>query len=503
MVNPDQSAVLAAQAVKHPVPLGTHVPARNRGWLVRRSLRTADALGLTLAFVLTALVFGPGSGDTNHAARGMEFLLFLLSLPLWLLGAKLYELYDRDEERTEHATSDDFVGVLHLVTLGAWLLYIAAELSGLADPELAKVAVFWALAILLLTLGRGAARTYCRRRPAYIQNTLIVGAGEVGQLVARKLTQHPEYGLRLMGFVDANPVALRQDIRALRVLGPPEELPEIVRNSAIERVVIAFSNESSEESVGLVRKLESMNVQVDIVPRLFDAIGPNVLVHSVEGLPLLGLPPSKLLPFSRAIKRVGDVIGASLLLLLTSPLFAFIAWRIKHDSPGPVFFRQERLGAGMRPFTALKFRTMYVDTDDSAHRDFIKATMSSKAVPAEGGLYKLARPGAITRSGHWLRETSLDELPQLINVLRGDMSLVGPRPCIAYETENFAPNHFERFRVPAGITGLWQVTARAHSTFGEALDLDVAYARNWSLTLDLMLLIRTPFVLLRQRKGTA
>ena len=189
--------------------------------------------------------------------------------------------------------------------------------------------------------------------------------------------------------------------------------------------------------------------------------------------------------------------------ILTSPIFAFAAWRIRSDSPGPVFFRQRRVGHHARVFTALKFRTMKVDTDESAHREFIRSTMDSKSAPSANGLYKLDQADAVTRCGRWLRKTSLDELPQLINVLRGDMSLVGPRPCLEYELQLFEPHHHERFRVPAGITGLWQVTARAHSTFGEALELDVAYARNWSLGLDILLLFKTPFQLLRQRKATA
>jgi lipopolysaccharide/colanic/teichoic acid biosynthesis glycosyltransferase len=140
---------------------------------------------------------------------------------------------------------------------------------------------------------------------------------------------------------------------------------------------------------------------------------------------------------------------------------------------------------------------MKVDTSDDEHREYVRATMNSSAVPSDNGLYKLERGDAVTMFGRWLRRTSLDELPQLINVLKGDMSLVGPRPCLAYETEHFAPHHFERFRVPAGITGLWQVTARAHATFGEALELDVVYARGWSLGLDLRLLLRTPLEALR------
>ena len=181
----------------------------------------------------------------------------------------------------------------------------------------------------------------------------------------------------------------------------------------------------------------------------------------------------------------------------------YAAIRIKLDSAGPVFFRQERLGLDMRPFTCLKFRTMQVDTDPEEHRAYVESITSSRASVNGNGMYKLNRDDAVTPFGRWLRKTSLDELPQLLNVLRGDMSIVGPRPCIPYEVEFFQPHHVERFLVPQGITGLWQVSARANSTFGEALDMDVAYVRGWSLGLDLRLLFRTPFALLRQRRATA
>jgi len=214
----------------------------------------------------------------------------------------------------------------------------------------------------------------------------------------------------------------------------------------------------------------------------------------------VSLPPVRLSRSSLALKRSMDTAGAILGLILTAPLFAYAAWRIKRESPGPVFFRQRRLGMDMREFTVLKFRTMREDTDDAPHRAFIKRTMSRDAAFEGNGIYKLDRADAVTPFGGWLRRTSLDELPQLINVLRGEMSLVGPRPCIPYEIEDFAPHHFERFLVPQGLTGLWQVTARASATFGEALDMDVAYARSWSLGLDLALIFKTPIQLLRPKR---
>jgi exopolysaccharide biosynthesis polyprenyl glycosylphosphotransferase len=472
-----------------------------RGHLVRRALLAADIGGLAAAFIAVQFLFGLGQGGANFFNVRTAVLLFLFALPGWLAVAKLFELYDRDEERTLHSTVDDVQAVFHLVTTGVWVFYVGTLVFHAPEPNLPKLAAFWALTIAAITGGRAVARAACRRRPTYRQRTVIVGAGEVGQLVARKLRQHPEYGIDLLGFVDDQPRAMRRDLGLIALLGSSDDLPDLVRRGRIERVVIAFSRDSTNETVELVRKLKALSVQIDIVPRLYDVVGPNVLVHDVEGLPLLGLPTAKPFPFAAQIKRAGDIVGALIGLTLTAPLFALAAWRIRRESPGPVFFRQTRLGKDMREFTLLKFRTMYTDVDHSLHRKYIAQTMSANAQVGENGLYKLDRNDAITRFGHWLRKTSL-ELPQLINVLRGEMSLVGPRPCLAYETEHFAPHHFERFIVPQGITGLWQVTARAHATFGEALDMDVSYARNWSLGLDLWLFVRTPLEVLR-RTGTA
>ena len=474
-------------------------PRRSRGWLVRRALLCADIVGLLAAFVVTQLVLGHAF-DGIRADVAELFVFFLISLPAWTLAAKLYGLYDRDEERTDHSTSDDVVGVFHLVTVGAWILYAGAWLTGVTTPDLEKTALFWALAILFITVGRALGRGLVRRSASYIQNAVVVGGGHVGQLIARKYLLHPEYGIRLLGIVDDEPLAQRDELEGIE-LWPTDRLLDLVRERQIDRVVIAFSHESDERTLALIRGLRELSVQIDVVPRLFDVLPPNADVHSVEGLPLLSLRPARISRSSRLVKRSLDIVGSSMLLLLTAPLFAYVAWRIRRDSPGPVLFRQTRLGQDMKEFTALKFRTMTNGPHDSAHREYLKSIMSSNAPVGGNGLYKLERPEAITNVGRWLRKTSLDELPQLLNVLRGDMSLVGPRPCIPYETSLFGPHHFERFLVPAGITGLWQVTARSRATFGEALDLDVAYARGWSLGLDLRLLARTPLQVFRD-KGT-
>jgi len=470
-----------------------------RGWLVRRALVGADLLGLSIAFLVAELSLRQPSLQDNAADGESQVLLFVLTLPLWVVVAKLHGLYERDEERTHHTTVDDFTRVFHVVTVGAWIVFAGPRLLGIADLDLFKISVFWGVAIVAIPALRAGARACCQRHLSYLQNTIIVGEGEVGQLIARKLLQHPEYGVNLVGFVDVNARKRRSDLDHVPHLGAPGRLADLVSLLDVERVIVAFTRGGYGEQLTTIRSLNDRGVQIDVVPRLWEIVTPNADLHTVEGLPLVGLRPVKLSRSSRLLKRAIDLAVAGLMLAAAAPFFVYVAWRIKRDSPGPVFFRQTRIGLNSHEFTMLKFRTMKVGTADDEHRAYIRATMDRNAGPEAGGVFKLQRRDAVTRVGRWLRGTSLDELPQLINVLRGEMSLVGPRPCLPYEVEGFEEHHFERFHVPAGITGLWQVTARAHSTFAEALEMDVAYARGWSLALDLKLLLLTPVQLLRQR----
>ncbi len=207
-----------------------------------------------------------------------------------------------------------------------------------------EVLLFWVFGVVFVTTGRAAARVMSRRTLAYVQNAVIVGAGDIGQLVGRKLLQHPEYGINLVGFVDSEPKERHSNLGHLTLLGVPEELPEIVRLLGIERVVIAFSRDDPEETLQIIRSLGHFAVQIDIVPRLFEIVGPSAEVHTLEAMPMLGLPPDRISRSSMLLKRALDVAGATFLLVVTAPLFAVFAWKIKRDSAGPVFFRQQRLG---------------------------------------------------------------------------------------------------------------------------------------------------------------
>ena len=475
---------------------------RSRTWVTRRTLMFFDMLGLSIAFLTSTAIFA-SSGIGDHFDPGLETLVFLATLPLWLAFANVFGLYKHDAARADHSTADETLGVISLVTLGTWVVFVGSWATKLAQPELDRLVSFWMFSLLLVITGRGVARAIVRKLPAYSQSAVVVGAGHVGQLVARKIQQHPEYGIDLVGFVDDNPRERRTDISDLPVLGGVTDLPELVSTRGVERVIVAFSGEADTRTMALVRSLRDRDVMVDVVPRLYELVGPSAEVHLIEGMPLLTVPPARISNGSLSLKRALDIVVASVLLVLTSPLFLVAAIRIRRESEGPVFFRQTRLGANMRPFSVFKFRTMTVGVDESKHREYIESTMTAGATLNGNGTYKLERESEVTPFGKFLRKTSLDELPQLLNVLRGEMSLVGPRPCIPYETEFFEPHHFDRFLVPQGITGLWQATARAKSTFGEALEMDVAYVRGWSLGLDLRLLLRTPFALMRQRRATA
>jgi len=469
---------------------------RRRGWIVRRALLAADVLGLLAAFLLAELVGRQGSPG-GHVDVELEAALFLATLPVWVVAAKLYGLYDRDEERTDHSTVDDVPGIFHLVTVGVWLLLFAGWLTSSINPDLLKLTTFWALAIAFVTLGRALARAGCRRTVSYVQNAIIVGADDVGQLAARKLLRHPEYGINLVGFVDAGRPALHPEIAHLAVLGRPDQLLDAVGAFDVERVLIAFSDRPDDGTLDLVRSLKSVDVQVDVVPHLFELVSSNAGIHTIEGLPLVSLPPLRLSPSSRLLKRALDVGVAAAGLVLLSPAFAAVAVAILVDSGRPVFFRQVRMGARDRTFRIVKFRTMTPGAE--GRRDELAHLNTHARNGGDDRMFKAKDDPRVTRVGRFLRRTSLDELPQLWNVLRGDMSLVGPRPLPLEEDRHVGSWARRRLDLRPGITGPWQVLGRSEIPFEEMVKLDYLYVTGWTLGSDLKLLARTIPVLFSVR----
>jgi exopolysaccharide biosynthesis polyprenyl glycosylphosphotransferase len=460
-------------------------------------LALADVAGLTTAFVLAELVVL--DGRTGAWSGTAEVILFAVTLPLWIVLADLQGLYKRDEERTDHSTADDLVGVIQLVTLGTWLFLGGMWLTRLGSPTIPKLFIFWATAIVAVTAARAAARAYCRRRLEYVQNTVIVGAGTVGQVVARKLLQHPEYGTNVVGLVDVKPRERLPGLRRLPLLGRPAELREIVGRYGVERVIFAFSDEPSEQTVAVVRSIKDLDVQIDVVPRLFELVGPSADIFTVEGIPLVGLPPLRLSRRAQLLKRALDLVVATLGLVLLAPFLALVALLVRLDSGGPALFWQARVGAGGRVFRMGKFRTMCTDAEE---RKGELVHLNRHARPGgDPRMFKIDRDPRVTRVGAFLRRYSLDELPQLINVLKGEMSLVGPRPLIAEEARHVSDWALRRLDLKPGMTGLWQVLGRSAIPFDEMVRLDYLYVTSWSLWRDCLLLLRTLPVVARGEQG--
>jgi exopolysaccharide biosynthesis polyprenyl glycosylphosphotransferase len=483
-------------------PAREHLRLRSRGALVRATLLTADIVALVIAFLATELLFPSlvaGGGGAGSAFSTTEWALFFLMLPVWPVMARLYGLYRHDQERTDWSTADDLVRVFNLLTAGTWLLMFGARVTGWAQPDTLKLSVFWVLALASVSVGRVGARTFCRRQLAYVQNAVIVGAGRVGQRVACKLTQHREYGINVVGFVDKDPLSWdggntigpSHD----RLLGSIDDLPNLVRYFDVERVVLAFSEVKDERTLEALRQIADLDVQIDVVPRLYELIGPDAVIHSAEGLPLIGLPPVRLSRAAQATKRLLDVVLSALGLLALAPLWLAVAIAIKLDSRGPVFYRQTRMGARSRPFRIFKFRTMAVDAD--ARKADVIAFNRHAEPGGDPRMFKISYDPRVTSVGRFLRRYSIDEFPQLLNVLIGQMSLVGPRPLILDEDSHVAGWARRRLDVKPGMTGLWQVYGGSSIPFGEMVQLDYRYVRTWSVWNDVLLLIRTGAVVLR------
>lgn len=322
-----------------------------------------------------------------------------------------------------------------------------------------------------------------RPRRGDVRNVLIVGAGSVGQRVASYVQEHAEAGRAVSGFLD-NDKPLGNG-----VIGRVRDLPRLARTEFVDEVILAAPHDRSL-ILQVLREALHLRLDVEMVPELFGCKPEGNEVEHVGGLPVICLYAEHLPATGLVLKRLADVAGAGLALLLLSPLLTLIAGLIKLDSPGPVLYCAPRAGRKGRPFRCCKFRTMVSNADE------LKNNLRG-CNQRSGPFFKIADDPRVTRLGHFLRRYSMDELPQLWNVLRGDMSLVGPRPHPLDDLAAYEIEHLARLDVTPGITGLWQVTARRDPSFERGMELDREYIRTWSLASDMRILLKTVVAVVR------
>ncbi len=336
----------------------------------------------------------------------------------------------------------------------------------------------------LSRLGKRWLRTRLRQRGLGVDRLLIVGAGEVGRTVMRNVVAQPALGYHVVGFVDDDPDKGGTDIGRFQALGNTANIPSLVQELAIDEVIITLPWMYHRKIVSIVAQCEREQVRVRIVPDIFQMTLSHLDVEDLGGVPMIGVRDISIGGTQLLFKRVADVAVALVGLVLFFPVFALIGVAIRLDSPGPVIFRQLRVGKNEQVFACFKFRTMHEGADEA------KETLREQN-EVDGPIFKIRNDPRVTTVGRFLRRTSLDELPQLVNVLMGHMSLVGPRPAIPAEVQRYQSWHKRRLEVAPGITGLWQVSGRSELTFDEMVLLDLYYIENWSPFLDFQILFRT------------
>jgi exopolysaccharide biosynthesis polyprenyl glycosylphosphotransferase len=457
----------------------TSVRATRRDTLTRTALRVADLVAATTSAALGTLL-ADGAGGWAPAA----LFTVLVVLMMQALG-----LYGRDGVVLRASLLDELPTVLQAVSSAAALTVLAGPVAVSVDQGALTRA--WLLACLLLPAGRQVARAGVFRATAH-ERVLILGSGVIGTLAAYKIGKHPELGLRVVGCIDVGEDDRPSVTERPELLGGIGDIEDVIARHGVDRVVIAFSAAPHDDLLEAIRRCKRRGLKIDVIPRLFEVIGSRVEVHSVEGLTLLGLRGHVRSRGALAAKRAMDVVVATAALVVLSPLFLLIAVLVRLSSPGPVLFRQERIGRGQQPFAMLKFRTMVKDAEA------LKAALADLNDVQDRRMFKMIEDPRITPVGRLLRCASLDELPQFVNVLRGEMSLVGPRPLIRSESDAVLGWHRTRLDLTPGLTGPWQVMGRQHVPFDEMVKIDYLYVAEWSLWQDVKLVLRTVPVVLRR-----
>jgi len=434
----------------------------------RRMLALADCSSALAALACRYAVIG-----TAPSARLVAPSLLLVGAVV--VVAKLLGLYDRDELLLRKSTLEESSAVFQLATLYALLAALLDRQLGHAQLLPGSLLALWSLMFIFTMVARWCARHLVGRR-APAERCLVVGDARHMNAIAARLSLGRNVNAVLVGEL---PIRLDDEHTQLM-----RRLERRVRERDVHRVILAPEVSDSDLVLDVVRAVKDLGVKVSLLPRLFEVIGSSVVFDDIAGITVLGVRRFGLTRSSAAIKRTMDILGAALGLLAVAPMMALIALTIRLDSRGPVFFRQTRVGRGGERFEMLKFRSMVPGADEM--RDELVARAG-----ADGDLFKLSEDPRMTRVGRVLRSTSLDELPQLVNVLRGDMSLVGPRPLIVDEDALVRGWQRRRLELTPGMTGPWQILGSTRVPLGEMVKMDYLYIANWSLLGDVKIILRT------------
>ena len=494
------------------------VPGRAPRWIVptvKASLVVADALAVAVSFIVAFTIRQGVSAFAGDGRVGWsEAFAPYGALLLFVVGIRLlsFRYCDLYRVRGEFSFVHDGIRIFKATAIGSLLIVAAAFLyrGGFAFRAFSYARGVFVADFVLVLLSVGLIRlvirsvqTFVRSRQINLIPTLVVGRGHEASLFIREMRERPALGYRVIGMIDTPSAETNQtdSYEGVPVVGTLEGLPEAIRDSGANEVIIADSQVNGDAMFEVMMRCgRRRGVEFRIAPNLFNCLPRKTEIDQIGVLPMIRLFREPLSSSARLLKRTSDLVISALSIAVLLPLWLLIALLIKLDSRGPVFYTQERVGMDGRLFLLYKFRTMVANADAELHREYQRAFIAGRAEANLGDnekpTYKLLSDPRITRVGKFLRRTSLDEVPQLWNVLLGDMSIVGPRPPIPYEVEAYELWHRKRLDMKPGLTGLWQVSGRNRLPFEEMVRLDLFYIENWSLLLDLQIILRTGFVML-------
>jgi len=443
----------------------------------RRMLAVADVVAATVAVLLAISIIGDDSLEPVGIAL----------LPIVVLASKLLGLYDRDEVLLRKSTLEDVPLLFQLATLYTLLIWLLQDVTVRGYLSQVQVLGLWASLLVFAVACRWFARwVYARVTP--IERCLLIGDRDAYGRVADKLTTDGLIHATLVGRVPLEDDAV---VSGDEVLGTLSDLQLIIPAEGVNRVILTPPAADTDPMLDVIRTVKGLGVKVSLLPRVFEVVGSAVEFDDLGGMIVLGIRRFGLPRSSLRLKRATDFVGATLAAVLLAPLLAAIASAIKLDSRGPVLFRQTRVGKDGCCFGMFKFRTMVCEAETL--KEHLRARNEAD------GLFKISDDPRVTRVGRFLRRTSLDELPQLINVLRGEMSLVGPRPLVIEEDETLTGWHRRRLHLAPGNTGHWQVLGSSRVPLHDMVKIDYLYVSNWSLWRDVKIMLRTvPYMVSRR-----